>query len=190
MIHETIKDDEYLNESAKRWLKYWDSNFDVISSTEYSEDYFTGLDSLHEAMSVGRVNDPIRERQGFKKETFFNALTLKDELYTYKFISNRFPNCSIERSGFYYYPPGEGMRWHTNADTPYLRCYLNYSQNGDSYFKYYDQETKKTVVDMDFPGWNIRHFHINKEKENLFWHSVYSRTHRISVGFRIINNLK
>ena len=105
-------------------------------------------------------------------------------------LEQKFPKCSIIKSGHFYYPPGGGMQWHTNADTPYLRCYLNYSRNGDSYFKYYDQEQEKTVVSQDHTGWNLRTFEIGKQGKDLFWHSVYSNTDRVSLGFRIINNLK
>jgi hypothetical protein len=185
MIHQKFQD-EYLDEMANRLLDEW-KDLD-INYPKKEEGFYTSDDSLSLAMESGvDVDQNFGKGQPFDIE---ESYLIKDQIYITKMLMGRFPKCSISRSGFFYYPPGEGMRWHTNADTPYLRCYLNYSQNGDSYFKYYDQETKKTVVDMDFPGWNIRHFHINNEKDNLFWHSVYSRTHRISVGFRIINNLK
>lgn len=106
------------------------------------------------------------------------------------FFAKRYPHCSIVRSGHWFYPAGEGMRWHTNADTPYTRCYLNFSANGDSYFKYYDQELQKTIISQDNSGWNLRTFEIGESGKNLFWHSVYSNTDRVSLGFRIINNLK
>jgi len=185
MIHQKFED-EYLDEMANRLLMQW-KKLD-INYPKKEEGFYTSDDSLSLAMESGIDID-----QNFGKGQPFDiteSYLIKDQIYITKMLMGRFPKCSISRSGFFYYPPGEGMRWHTNADTPYLRCYLNYSENGNSYFKYYAQETKKTVVDMDFPGWNIRYFHINKEKDNLFWHSVYSRTHRISVGFRIINNLK
>tara|TARA_R110000851_G_scaffold221211_1_gene373966 strand:+ start:1006 stop:1614 length:609 start_codon:yes stop_codon:yes gene_type:complete len=105
-------------------------------------------------------------------------------------LLKRFPKCSIQKSGHFYYPPNTGMYWHTNADNPYLRCYINYSENADSYFKYYDQGKKETVVDNDFVGWNIRTFRIEKAASKLFWHSVYSRCDRLSIGFKVINNLK
>ena len=185
MIHQKFEDD-YLDKMASRLLEEW-KDFD-INYPKKEEGFYTSDDSLS-----GAMESEIEHDENFGKGQPFDtekSYLIKDKIYITKLLMERFPKCSINSSGFFYYPPGEGMKWHTNADTPYLRCYLNYSDNGDSYFKYYDQEIKKTVVDMDFPGWNIRHFHINKEKDNLFWHSVYSRTHRISVGFRIINNLK
>ena len=105
-------------------------------------------------------------------------------------LFKRFPKCSIQKSGHFYYPPNTGMDWHTNADQSYLRCYINYSKNGDSYFKYYDQVKKETVYDNDSAGWNIRTFRIEKDSDKLFWHSVYSKTDRLSIGFKVINNLK
>lgn len=105
-------------------------------------------------------------------------------------LRDRFPNCSIVPSGHFLYPKGGGMSWHTNSDSPYLRCYLNYSENGDSFFKYFDMKSGKTYISMDYVGWNLRTFHINKEVEKRFWHCVYSKTTRISLGFRIVSNLK
>jgi hypothetical protein len=106
------------------------------------------------------------------------------------FLQKKFPHSSILLSGNFLYPKNGYMGWHTNADTPYLRCYITYSENGDSYFKYYDQLTKKTIVDMDNIGWTLRYFKISNKSDELLWHCVYSNTNRISIGYRIINNLK
>lgn len=104
------------------------------------------------------------------------------------YLYKKHPNSSIINSGFFYYPKNSHMGWHTNADDPYLRCYISYSESGDSFFKYYDQVLKKTVISYDVRGWNIRYFNIHKEPEKLFWHCVYSNTDRISVGFKILKN--
>ena len=106
------------------------------------------------------------------------------------FLQKKFPHSSILPSGYFLYPKNGYMGWHTNSDTPYLRCYITYSENGDSYFKYYDQLTKKTIVDMDNIGWTLRYFKISNKSDELLWHCVYSNTNRISIGYRIINNLK
>ena len=106
------------------------------------------------------------------------------------FLQKKFPSSSILLSGNFLYPKNGYMGWHTNSDTPYLRCYITYSENGDSYFKYYDQLTKKTIVDMDNIGWTLRYFKISNKSDELLWHCVYSNTNRISIGYRIINNLK
>ena len=81
------------------------------------------------------------------------------------------------------------MGWHTNSNATGLRCYINYSENGDSYFKYYDMEQNKTYTTQYNIGWSIRYFDVYNDPNKYFWHCVYSNTNRISIGFRIINNL-
>ena len=46
------------------------------------------------------------------------------------------------------------------------------------------------IVDMDNIGWTLRYFKISNKSDELLWHCVYSNTNRISIGYRIINNLK
>ena len=187
MTHDTICDNGYLDELATRWLGRWESldiDYPKLTESEYTSDEALKTAMRDEVVAAGSFG------QAFNEKYFEDTYTGKDSAFFTRFLAERFPNHSIMRSGFFYYPPGQGMGWHTNADTPYLRCYMNYSLNGDSYFKFYDQKTQKTVVDHDVAGWNIRTFDINREKGDWFWHSVYSNTHRISAGFKIINNLK
>lgn len=101
------------------------------------------------------------------------------------FLQNKFPNSSIVKSGSFLYPKTGYMGWHTNANSPYLRCYITYSENGDSYFKYRDPDTKQIIIDKDNIGWTLRYFKISAEIDKLFWHCVYSNTTRISYGFKI-----
>ena len=105
------------------------------------------------------------------------------------FLQTKFPNCSIVLAGEFVYPKNGYMGWHTNANTPYLRCYITYSENGDSYFKYRDPYTKEIIVSKDSTGWTMRYFKISNQTDTLLWHCVYSNTTRISLGYRIINNL-
>lgn len=84
------------------------------------------------------------------------------------FLQKKFPYSSIILSGNFLYPKNGYMGWHTNADTPYLRCYITYSENGDSYFKYRDPDTKKIIIDRDNIGWTSRYFMISNKKKNFF----------------------
>lgn len=106
------------------------------------------------------------------------------------FLQTKFPDSSIIMSGAFIYPKTGYMGWHTNADTPYLRCYITYSENGDSYFKYRDPYTKEIIISKDNIGWTLRYFKISNKIDELLWHCVYSNTLRISLGYRIINNLR
>lgn len=88
-------------------------------------------------------------------------------------------------TNFIHYPTGGYMNWHTNSDFPGERIYLAYSESGHSYFKYFDKDTNKIVEVKDNVGWSINRFMIPKLPEK-FWHCVYSKTNRISIGFRVI----
>ncbi len=81
-------------------------------------------------------------------------------------MQNIFPNNVIEMTGHFVYPKNGYMGWHTNANYPCLRCYITYSENGDSYFKYRDPTTKKIIIDNDNVGWKLRK---NLEKKLEFF---------------------
>ena len=194
MQHEAINQD-FLESYTQEFYRL-KSRFDLENYSYITEEEITGDELLFRCMSDkengGRyVADKDYKARRIDLDLYSESLytpQIKSKLI--RFLASKSPSASLIRSGHWYYPPGEGMRWHTNADTPYLRCYLNYSGKGDSYFKYYDQEQEKTVVSQDHRGWNLRTFEIGKQGKDLFWHSVYSNTDRVSLGFRIINNLK
>ena len=94
------------------------------------------------------------------------------------------PYGSARESGMFMYPPKGFMSWHTNASAPCDRLYLAYSDNGDSFFRYYDNETKEIVTDYDRAGLNWRRFSVTNEPPH-FWHCVGSNCTRISLGFRL-----
>ena len=80
------------------------------------------------------------------------------------------------------------MGWHTNVSGPGKRVYMVHAEKSNkSYFKYFCNKTKKSVICKDQKGWQVRMFDIS-EKQPL-WHCVYSECDRISLGFRIIYNL-
>ena len=87
-------------------------------------------------------------------------------------------------SGMLYYPPKGFMGWHTNASSACDRIYIVYSSTGDSFFRYYNEETKEIVTDYDSPGLSWRKFTITNEPPH-FWHCVGSNCDRISLGFRL-----
>lgn len=100
------------------------------------------------------------------------------------FIEEKF-NKKVTSSNFIQYPVNGYMRWHTNSDYPGERIYVVYSENGESYFKYLDNDSDKVIEIKDNVGWSINTFCIPKLPEK-FWHCVYSHTNRISIGFRVI----
>ena len=91
---------------------------------------------------------------------------------------------SVTNSGMFWYPPTGFMGWHTNASSPCDRLYIVYSSTGESFFRYYDNETKEIVTDYDRAGLTWRLFPVTNEPPH-FWHCVGSNCDRISCGFRL-----
>ena len=105
-------------------------------------------------------------------------------------LSKMYPNCSISMSGFFLYPEAGGyMGWHTNSDAPYTRLYITHViEPGKSFFRY--RNDGECVTSLDSSEWTMREFDVTDKPEDRLWHCVYSDTKRLSVGFRIIRNLK
>lgn len=84
-------------------------------------------------------------------------------------------------SGFFYYPKGAYMGWHTNYKTQGNRLYLVHAdEDRKSFFRYQDQETKEVVTLWDKKGWNLYQFNISEA--NPYWHCVGSMCNRVSLG--------
>lgn len=78
-----------------------------------------------------------------------------------------------------YMSPNSCMFWHTNSDKLGERIYYTFS-TGKSVFKYKDKQGN-LIEDKEDKGWNARSFII--DKENLFWHCVWTEGARFSFGF-------
>jgi len=83
------------------------------------------------------------------------------------------------------YPSEFGcLGWHTNANHPGTRYYASYSEEGDGFFRYLDNNTGEVVTVQDEKGWMFREFDIPNPEDELFWHCVYAGTgKRISFGW-------
>ncbi len=103
-----------------------------------------------------------------------------------KHISNIYTKSSITQSGNFFYPENGFMSWHTNINSSGRRIYLSYVEEANkSAFKYI--KNNKEVISFDFVGWNMREFKVTKNEP--FWHCVYTSTPRMSIGFRVFDNL-
>lgn len=79
------------------------------------------------------------------------------------------------------YKPNSCMEWHTNSNAKGVRVYFIYSY-GDSVFRYYDNNLKKTVDSHDLKGkWCMRMFNIPRGE--LLWHTIATNDYRIAYGF-------
>tara|TARA_Y100000361_G_scaffold154137_1_gene178349 strand:- start:3529 stop:4053 length:525 start_codon:yes stop_codon:yes gene_type:complete len=113
-------------------------------------------------------------------------LDQKEKVNIIKHISNIYPKASITQSGNFFYPENGFMSWHTNSGSPGRRIYLSYVEEANkSAFKYI--QNNKEIISFDFVGWNMREFNVTKNEP--FWHCVYTSTPRMSIGFRVFDNL-
>lgn len=88
-------------------------------------------------------------------------------------------------SGKIWYPRNGYMGWHTNSNAEGLRLYCSYAHESDkSFFRFFNSKSKEVITSMDKKGWTFRLFKVDKNEP--LWHSVYSETHRISLGFRLV----
>ena len=95
-----------------------------------------------------------------------------------------FPGYDPRVSGYFYYPPGGYMSWHTNSDRPERRVYVTWaSHNKKSFFR--SVQDGSIVTDWDKKGANVRVFDVT-DKEPYYWHCVYSDCYRVSFGFRLM----
>ena len=94
-----------------------------------------------------------------------------------------------DNSGEHYYPRTGFMGWHTNASAPCERLYITYSDTGESFFRYYDEENDEIITDWDNPGLTFRLFPIT-DKPPHFWHCVGSNCNRISLGYRLNQRIR
>ena len=180
--------ESFLDNFIKDFYTFKISN--QISTTPNNEHYCSDSILLDLIENSDRFDDYQKANDNKKLIHIDQSFTKKYNSTFIYFLQKKFLKSSIISSGNFLYPKNGYMGWHTNADTPYLRCYITYSENGDSYFKYRDPITKEIITDKDNLGWTLRYFKISNKIDELLWHCVYSNTTRISVGYRIINNLK
>jgi hypothetical protein len=101
-------------------------------------------------------------------------------------LSKIYTKHSIVPSGRFLYPSGGYMGWHTNSASRGMRVYLTHTEHGNkSYFRYSGQGGQDTLWDPE--GWSMKEFTIN---DDPLWHCVYAEEPRLSLGFRVIRNLK
>ena len=73
------------------------------------------------------------------------------------------------------------MGWHNNCDKPGHRFYLVYNTDANSsYFRYIEDDGKMYTL-VEPKGWSFNNFMVT-DCNNEMWHSIYTKTNRISIG--------
>ena len=83
------------------------------------------------------------------------------------------------------YPPGGFISWHNNANAPGYNIIMTYSETGEGWFDYWDNEKQERVRIPDVPGWQAKmtYFGPYEEEDKLCYHAAYTDCYRITVAF-------
>jgi len=132
-----------------------------------------------EYLDIIKINDNVIGEHRYMFN--FSHLNLSDKLYSY--VEEMFPEYKALASGYFYYPKGGYMSWHTNSDKPEKHVYITYVDDpGKSFFRSYVDN--KIITDWDSEKLTVRTFDIVNKKP-YYWHCVYSDCNRFSFGFRL-----
>ena len=85
-----------------------------------------------------------------------------------------------------YYPPNGYVGWHTNWNAFGYQMILTWSESGDGYFSYYDNETKSIVTHHDRTGWQARWYRFGRKDEpnHVCWHTAWTNCPRFTLAFK------
>ena len=157
--------------------EYLDTIISNIDEYDYAESRFTvRFDYFNQYLP-----DRVQTHDSYSTPHYRNIINqLADELY---------PDSSIfYTNSVCYNGPSAYLSWHTNLNNVGDRTYITYASDSDkSFFRYLDPETQEIVTCYDKKGWQINEFYVNKDAP--LWHCVFSDVDRISLGFRVVNNL-
>lgn len=153
--------------------------------------------NIHNIVSNPEISNVVRYDDGYLKDHFsknyrkslekglFEPRKMIDQVVQAKLplLFSDAENLVVSNSGFFLYPPGGYMGWHTNSLNPGWRIYISLSDVPEqSWFRYQEPESKK-IVDLTDQKISFRLFKVCKKVP--LWHAVYSDTYRYSLGFWI-----
>lgn len=89
-----------------------------------------------------------------------------------------------ETASFSYYPPEGFVGWHTNANNVSHQLLFTWSENGDGYFRYYDNKKKKIITQPDKKGWQCKSLFFGSKNKPL-WHCCYTKGPRLTFAVKL-----
>lgn len=135
------------------------------------------------------VLDFAVRKWSYEDVSSYNPYSIRYNKEFVKYLIKELGRCSIFVSGSWLYHSDSCMGWHNNISSHGKHAYITYVAEDDkSYFRYYDCKKDEIVTSYDKRGWQIRFFDVPKE-DPYFWHCIYSQCTRVSIGFRILDNL-
>jgi hypothetical protein len=161
-----------VNENADDWVG--DKFMNATMSKGESHDGFPPSMRGFVGLKFDDMKDALDEKTKRLKEA---SNTLNSKLITFLSARNNALNAC--------YPPGGYIGWHNNANAPGFNIIITYSETGDGWFDYYDQDKKERVRVQDVQGWQAKmtYFGPYSEPDKLVYHAAYSDCYRITVAF-------
>jgi hypothetical protein len=106
-------------------------------------------------------------------------------------VLDAYNHSCLEVRGNFFYPPLGFREWHTNSRNPGLRAYCVFCDDTHpSSFNYLDPNTESTVIVQDRSDFcNVFEVPEPSLSASYLWHSVSSQTWRISMGFRVVDQI-
>jgi hypothetical protein len=149
-------------------------------SSNVLKDYIASWSSSAYWMSLGRcfrfVNPQFKTASGdyVSYPLYHNSKTVLAE----------YDASSLEVRGNFFYPPGGFREWHTNSINPGWRAYCVFSdESSPSSFNYINPASGSLSI-VDDKSDHVNLFRVATSDHDSLWHSVQSRTWRLSMGFR------
>jgi hypothetical protein len=95
-------------------------------------------------------------------------------------------NIGLEPRGNFYYPPGGFREWHSNRThgKGFRMYFIACEKDGKSGLNYLDNRDNKVKTLFD-KNEHANIFYVNDNKDEAFFHSIFSDTDRFSLGFNI-----
>lgn len=90
----------------------------------------------------------------------------------------------MDIASFSYYPPDGFVGWHTNANNVSHQLLFTWSENGDGYFRYYDDKNQQIITHPDKKGWQCKS-HFFGSKDNSLWHCCYTKGPRLTFAVKL-----
>ena len=169
-------------------LTYFDEDKKTNAKKYTSEEY------CHKIISKGRDHQGLPEAayhlsvlssKHFSKlegwDNTLEPLIFSESIKLQEYLS------SNNQALFAYYPPEGYIGWHNNADAPGYNVLFTWSETGDGWFAYKDDDGK-TIKVQDERGWTCKMMHFasyyDKKNRNPMYHTAYTNCKRITMAFR------
>lgn len=129
-----------------------------------------GFPEQHHSFPISRLNlevgGPFAEVENVAKKDlvdYFGALTNAVALF---------------------YPPKGFVGWHTNWNNVGTQILVTWSETGEGYFRYYDNDKGEVVTLQDTPGWSAHTHRFGPPGPDECWHAAYTDCPRITLAYR------